>query len=187
MKMQLLFEGWRTYLSEAANMPDLEDELAAAHDDGDVDMMDEWMVWARESIQRIIGILAASALHPRASAYARLDLDTFPNFLYAPSEEIKEDLHDDLLFGEGEKMPESLHNKMKAAYFDPPPGAMTPNEAAMNVLKPVEEQIIKELADFGRALKKIWDDPEGAQFKEKLVKRATEDWRAAKALAESIV
>ena len=186
MKMQLLFEGWREYLSEA----DYSQELADAHDDGDVDMFDEWMVWARPAIQRIIGILAERALTNRGAPGSvdlpaeSPNLDSFPGVLYNPSEEIKEALHDELLFGKS-KLPESLHSKMHAAWLDAPPDSA--NEAAMNVLGSIEEQIIKEIADFGKALEKIWDDPEGAQFKEKLVKRTIEDWRAAKALAESIV
>mgnify|MGYP003661455683 CR=1 FL=1 len=58
---------------------------------------------------------------------------------------------------------------------------------AEQVLDPLYEQIIAELEDFGKTLEKIWADPEGAQFKEKIMERTVEDWRAAKALAESIV
>jgi len=180
MKMQLLFEGWREYLSEA----DYSQELADAHDDGDVDMFDEWMVWARPAIQRIIGMLAKRTQTAQVDEIYSPTLDSFPSFLYDPSEEIKEALHDELLFGKS-KLPESLHSKIHAAWHAAAPDSA--NEAAMNVLGSIEEQIIKEIADFGKALEKIWDDPEGAQFKEKLVKRTIEDWRAAKALAESIV
>ena len=191
MKMQLMFESWRKYLSEA----DYSQELGGAHDDGDVDMFDEWMVWARDRVQYTVNFVAAQHLDPRP-------LEKLPGIFKALSPSLqqtglarafKRGIEGDLYNGLDPKadppVPESLTKEVLDSLYGGtwPPANEDESEDVFVVLKPLVRQIMKELTDFGKVLEKIWADPEGAQFKEKLVKRTIEDWRAAKALAESIV
>ena len=184
MKIQLLFEGWRKYLSEA----NYSQELTAAHDDGDVDMFDEWMVWARERATYTIGFVAATAGNKISSIDLIPDLfqtlsgeSSWPGMARHLKRGIEGDLYNGLDPEAHPPVPESLMKEVLGLH----PGGK--RQDARAVLRPLAVQIITELEDFGKTLEKIWADPEGEQFKMKIMERAAEDWRAAKALAESIV
>jgi hypothetical protein len=178
--VKLLLENWRKYLNE----------------DDNADISDEWMVWAREIIQPTIGFQAAWALDrwiklPEQFSYAwPPSINSFPKNLQHMSYPYINDIHDKLFratYDDG--FPESLKKKiLEVSPTDNWPPERSEEQAAFNITtNALRKQLIKEVADFGTALEKIWADPDLAQFKEKLLKRTVEDWRAAKALAESIV
>ena len=179
--MKLLFENWREYLNE------------------DADTMDEWMVWARERVIHTIGSVAGTAANKTSTLSTTIDLipdlfqtlsgeSSWPSMARHLKHGLAEDLYNGLDPEAHPPVPESLMKKVTDAMKRPWHFAVGQERLwAEQVLDPLYEQIIAELEDFGKTLEKIWADPEGAQFKEKIMERTIEDWRVAKALAESIV
>ena len=177
--VKLLFENWREYLNE------------------DADIMDEWMVWARERAIHTIGWVAGTAANKTSTIDLIPDLfqtlsgeSSWPGMARHLKHGLADDLYNGLELEAYPPVPESLMKKVTDAMKRPWNWDFATGQErlwAEQVLDPLYEQIIAELEDFGKTLEKIWADPEGAQFKEKIMERTVEDWRAAKALAESIV